>query len=136
MRSASERGSELGICKVRAWKCLEGSRYRRTTGTSSNRPWSSIDREARASAWRESQPSLCNPIAQASTLNRAGTDMNVIMGLCVGHDMLFVKHADAPTTTLVAKERVTGHNPVAALYGNHFNCKRLAKQPVTCPRDP
>ena len=79
---------------------------------------------------------LRNPIAQASILNRLGTDMNVIMGLCVGHDMLFVKHADAPTTTLVAKDRVTGHNPVAALYGNHFYYKRLAKQPVTSPRDP
>ena len=78
---------------------------------------------------------LCNPVAQAAILNRAGTDMNVIMGLCVGHDMLFVKHADAPTTTLVAKDRVTGHNPVAALYGNHFYYKRLAKQPVSSPRE-
>jgi hypothetical protein len=65
-----------------------------------------------------------------------GIDMNVIMGLCVGHDMLFVKHADAPTATLVAKDRVTGHNPVAALFGNHFHYKRLAKQPVSSPRDP
>jgi uncharacterized metal-binding protein len=79
---------------------------------------------------------LCIPIAQASILNRAGTDMNVIIGLCVGHDMLFVKHADAPTTTLVAKDRVTGHNPVAALYGNQFYYKRLAKQPVSSPQDP
>ena len=79
---------------------------------------------------------LCNPVAQAAVLNRVGTDMNVIMGLCVGHDMLFTKHADAPTTTLVAKDRVTGHNPVAALYGNRFYYKRLSKQPVTSPRDP
>jgi uncharacterized metal-binding protein len=79
---------------------------------------------------------LCNPVAQARVLNRMGTDMNVIMGLCVGHDMLFVRHAEAPTTTLVAKDRVTGHNPVAALYGNHFYYKRLARQPVTSPRDP
>jgi uncharacterized metal-binding protein len=78
---------------------------------------------------------LCNPVAQARVLNRMGTDMNVIMGLCVGHDMLFVKHADAPTTTLVAKDRVTGHNPVAALYGNHFYYKRLAKQAISSPRD-
>jgi len=79
---------------------------------------------------------LCNPVAQARVLNRMGTDMNVIMGLCVGHDMLFVKHADAPTTTLVAKDRVTGHNPVAALYGNHFYYKRLTRQAVSSPRDP
>jgi uncharacterized metal-binding protein len=79
---------------------------------------------------------LCNPVAQAQVLNRMGTDMNVIMGLCVGHDMLFTRHAEAPTTTLVAKDRVTGHNPAAALYGNHFYYKRLAKQPITSPRDP
>lgn len=76
---------------------------------------------------------LCNPIAQAEILNRSGTDMNVIMGLCVGHDMLFAHHADAPTTTLVAKDRVTGHNPAAALYGNHFYYRRLAKQPIPVP---
>ncbi len=73
---------------------------------------------------------LCNPVAQAEILNRAGTDMNVIMGLCVGHDMIFTRHAAAPTTTLVAKDRVTGHNPAAALYGTHFYFKRLAKQPL------
>jgi uncharacterized metal-binding protein len=73
---------------------------------------------------------LCNPAAQAEILNRAGTDMNVIMGLCVGHDMIFTKHAAAPTTTLVAKDRVTGHNPAAALYGTHFYFKRLLKQPI------
>lgn len=70
---------------------------------------------------------LCNPVAQARILNRLGTHMNVIMGLCVGHDMLFTRHAEAPTTTLVAKDRVTGHNPVAALYGTRFYYRRLAK---------
>ena len=75
-------------------------------------------------------------MAQAQILNRLGTDVNVIVGLCVGHDMLFTMHADAPTTTLVAKDRVTGHSPVAALYGTNFYYKRLAKQAVTSPRDP
>ena len=79
---------------------------------------------------------LCNPVAQARLLNRMATDMNVIMGLCVGHDMLFVRHANAPTTTLVAKDRVTGHNPAAALYGNHFYYRRLAKSTVRSPRGP
>jgi uncharacterized metal-binding protein len=78
---------------------------------------------------------LCNPVAQARVLNRMGTDMNVIVGLCVGHDMLFARHAVAPTTTLVAKDRVTGHNPAAALYGTNFYYKRLARQPITSPRE-
>jgi uncharacterized metal-binding protein len=72
----------------------------------------------------------CNPIAQAEICNRLGTDMNIIIGLCVGHDMLFNKHSQAPVTTLVVKDRVTGHNPVAVLYGQNFYFKRLQKQPV------
>lgn len=72
----------------------------------------------------------CNPVAQARLLNRSGTDMNVIVGLCVGHDMLFTKHSDAPVTTLVVKDRVTGHNPVSVLYGQNFYYKRLQMRPV------
>ena len=69
----------------------------------------------------------CNPIAQAELCNRAATDMNIIVGLCVGHDMLFNKHSKAPVTTLICKDRVLGHNPVAALYGQSFYYKRLQK---------
>ncbi len=60
--------------------------------------------------------SMCNPIAQAEILNRAETEFNVLMGLCVGHDSLFLKHSEALTTVLVAKDRVLAHNPAAALY--------------------
>ena len=70
----------------------------------------------------------CNPVAQAKLLNLAQTDMNVIVGLCVGHDMLFNKYSDAPVTTLVVKDRVTGHNPVSVLYGQNFYYKRLQVQ--------
>jgi uncharacterized metal-binding protein len=72
----------------------------------------------------------CNPIAQAQVLNQHQTDMNLIVGLCVGHDMLFAKHSDAPVSTIVVKDRVTGHNPIAVLYGQNFYYKRLQKQPV------
>ncbi len=72
----------------------------------------------------------CNPIAQAEICNRMGTDMNIIVGLCVGHDMLFNKHSKAPVTTLIVKDRVTGHNPIAVLYGQNFYYKRLQKQKV------
>jgi len=71
----------------------------------------------------------CNPVAQAKLLNLAQTDMNIIVGLCVGHDMLFNKHSKAPVTTLVVKDRVTGHNPVSVLYGQNFYYKRLQAQP-------
>ncbi len=72
----------------------------------------------------------CNPVAQARILNDLGTDMNVVVGLCVGHDMLFSKHSKAPVTTLVVKDRVTGHNPAAVLYGQNFYYRRLARTPL------
>lgn len=59
---------------------------------------------------------MCNPVLQAKRLNAAKTDLNILMGLCVGHDSLFYKHSEAPVTTLVAKDRVLGHNTVAAIY--------------------
>ena len=68
---------------------------------------------------------LCNPVGQAMLLNAAGTDLNVVVGLCVGHDSLFFQHSDAPVTVLVAKDRVTGHNPVAALYTSQSYYRRL-----------
>lgn len=58
---------------------------------------------------------MCNPISQATLLNDAGCELNVVMGLCVGHDSLFFKHAEGLTTVLVAKDRVLAHNPLAAL---------------------
>lgn len=57
----------------------------------------------------------CNPIGQAALLAEQDTELNVAMGLCLGHDLLFSKHSQAPVTTLVVKDRVHGHNPIAAL---------------------
>jgi len=59
---------------------------------------------------------FCNPIMQAEVLDREKTELNIMMGLCVGHDILFLKHSKTETTPLVVKDRSTGHNPVAALY--------------------
>jgi len=59
---------------------------------------------------------MCNPIAQAEILNREGTEFNILLGLCVGHDALLLKYAKALTTVFVVKDRLLGHNPVAALY--------------------
>jgi uncharacterized metal-binding protein len=71
--------------------------------------------------------SICNPIFQAKILNQQKTDLNVIVGLCVGHDSLFIKYSDALVTTLVTKDRVLAHNPAAALYTSGFYYKRLLK---------
>jgi len=62
----------------------------------------------------------CNPLLQAELLNIAETNINVLIGLCVGHDMLFTMNSKAPVTTLIVKDRLTGHNPVISLYSRYF----------------
>jgi uncharacterized metal-binding protein len=59
---------------------------------------------------------MCNPILQAMVLNKEKTDFNILLGLCVGHDSLFFKYAEAPCTVLAVKDRLLGHNPLAAVY--------------------
>ena len=71
---------------------------------------------------------MCNPIGQASYLNECETEFNIIVGLCVGHDTLFIKHVEAPITVLAVKDRVTGHSPLAPVYmaDGYYN-KKLFK---------
>jgi uncharacterized metal-binding protein len=59
---------------------------------------------------------MCNPIAQAKLLNSQKVDLAIMLGLCLGHDTLFFQYCRVPTTVLAVKDRVTGHNPLAAIY--------------------
>ena len=58
---------------------------------------------------------MCNPILQAEYLNKMGTQLNIEIGLCVGHDSLFYRYSHAPVTTLVAKDHALKHNPILSL---------------------
>ncbi|MDC7223686.1 MAG: DUF1847 domain-containing protein [Spirochaetales bacterium] len=62
------------------------------------------------------EESLCNPVLQAMILNEEKTDFNVLLGLCVGHDSMAFQYSQAPCTVLAVKDRVLGHNPLAAIY--------------------
>lgn len=74
---------------------------------------------------------MCNPIYQAKSLNQARTEFNVLLGLCVGHDSLFFKFAKAPTTVLAVKDRVTGHNPLAAIYLSDTYYRKIFNPSIT-----
>ena len=63
----------------------------------------------------------CNPIVQAEVLNSEKLDLHIIVGLCIGHDIQFTKYSKAPVTTLIVKDRVTGHNPMASLYSSYHH---------------
>lgn len=69
----------------------------------------------------------CNPVAQALLLNEVNTDMNIICGLCVGHDITFTQQSKAPVTTLIAKDRSMPHNPAGVLF-SHYGKEFFSKE--------
>ena len=68
---------------------------------------------------------MCNPISQAEVLNAAETDFNILLGLCVGHDSLFLKYSQAMVTVFAVKDRAMGHNPLAPIYTYDSYCERF-----------
>lgn len=62
----------------------------------------------------------CNPAGQAAELNRRSTEINAIVGLCIGCDLIFAQHSHAPVTTLFVKDRSLANNPVGALYSDYY----------------
>jgi len=52
----------------------------------------------------------CNPAGQAKYLEEKGTELNIMMGLCLGHDMIFNARSKAPVTPLLIKDRKLNHH--------------------------
>lgn len=74
------------------------------------------------------QEAMCFPLLQAEVMNRAETGLNILLGLCVGHDSLFIKGSEAPCTVLAAKDRTSGHNPLSAVYNLNSYCRWLKNE--------
>jgi uncharacterized metal-binding protein len=73
---------------------------------------------------------VCNPIMQAEVLNREETELNIMLGLCIGHDILFINYSKADVTPLAVKDRILAHNPMGAIYtSNSYYQKKLYHQP-------
>ena len=66
---------------------------------------------------------MCNPKSQARFLAEQGVELFLSCGLCVGHDALFNMSCPGPVTTLVVKDRLLGHNPLAAIYSRYWKRK-------------
>lgn len=62
----------------------------------------SLEKESLGIKKTESQgfEAACNPIGQALLLNNDGTDLNIMLGLKTGYDILFAKCSEAPAITL------------------------------------
>jgi len=66
---------------------------------------------------------MCNPVMQAKVLEENSTELNIIVGLCLGHDILFSKYSHVAVTTLIVKDRLLAHNPAGALYSGYYYSK-------------
>ena len=64
---------------------------------------------------QEKKEVACNPLAQAEILNKANVNMVIMVGFCLGHDMLFLKNINAPTTVLLIKDKKLKHKTIDAL---------------------
>jgi len=64
--------------------------------------------------------SYCNPKLQADILNQLDTDLNVIVGLCIGADCIFAQRSQAPVTTLFVKDKALANNPIGAIYSDRY----------------
>jgi uncharacterized metal-binding protein len=79
---------------------------------------------------RSRQP-MCNPIGQAALLDGAGCQLNILLGLCVGDDTLFIKHSKTPVTVLAVKDRVLANNPLGVLYTSRNPFSRMNTRRMT-----
>lgn len=52
----------------------------------------------------------CNPAGQAKLLEDHHTQLNLVLGLCVGHDIVFNSKSKVLTTTLFVKDRKLQHH--------------------------
>jgi uncharacterized metal-binding protein len=57
----------------------------------------------------------CNPLGQAHQLNSENVDLTLIIGICMGHDILLQRNLKMDFTTFVVKDRVHHHNPLLAI---------------------
>ena len=63
----------------------------------------------------------CNPVGQAIYLAERRTELNIVMGLCIGHDMIFNAKSKAPATTLIVKDRKLKHRTIELLENSFYS---------------
>ena len=66
---------------------------------------------------------MCNPKMQAEIMNKAETEFNFVVGLCVGHDMVFTMNSKAPVSSIITKDRVLANNPAGVVYSRYWRRK-------------
>ena len=71
---------------------------------------------------------ICNPALQAKILSDLKVDIAFLIGLCMGHDVIFNKHFKGYTSTLIVKDRLLAHSPILAIYNPYMYNKVLLEE--------
>jgi len=66
----------------------------------------------------------CNPAGQAKYLADRETGLNIMMGLCLGHDMIFNAKSEAPVTPLLVKDRKLNHHTLEVFKNTNLNSQK------------
>lgn len=62
---------------------------------------------------------LCHPVEMSHALNACNTDVNILVGLSIGCDIVINRLSVAPVSTLFVKDRLLANNPIGALYSKY-----------------
>jgi uncharacterized metal-binding protein len=62
----------------------------------------------------------CDPRGVAAILNARNTELNVVVGFCVGADCIFHRNSHAPVTTIFLKDKSLANNPIGAVYSHYY----------------
>jgi uncharacterized metal-binding protein len=62
----------------------------------------------------------CDPARVARYLNSRNTELNVLVGFCVGSDCVFNQESQAPVTTVFVKDKSLANNPIGAVYSHYY----------------
>jgi uncharacterized metal-binding protein len=57
----------------------------------------------------------CNPLGQAEQLNAEEIGLTLVVGICLGHDILLNRNLKMDFTTLVVKDRKYNHAPLLGI---------------------
>ncbi len=57
----------------------------------------------------------CNPLGQAEQLNTENVDLTLVVGICMGHDIILNRTLNMDFTTLVVKDRKNNHAPLLGI---------------------
>jgi uncharacterized metal-binding protein/predicted Fe-Mo cluster-binding NifX family protein len=79
-----------------------------------------LPQSARINRRTPPQNVICNPLGQAEVLNRLRTDINVLVGICMGADCIISRTSLAPVTTLFVKDKSLANNPIGAVYSEYY----------------